>query len=385
MGSNPTDPTPSLVHLPGGTITMGATFADVVTSAPSTWGAANATSAAIVFPLGWPVALLLLSVVSDPAQMWHAGDRYAEVATLVRQAGEQMTDAVTRRAHADHWVEKGRDAFMANRLRPYQTALDQAAGMYDEMDGALKASALSYTGLGMSSAIIGSSLLSFVAPYLAAAVVPGIGASTTYVANKAMVEAGVVVRGMVASMAKVNGTVATMLSGLAVRLGVSQGALTGTAATGTATVAGGIGGYQTIWRAAPTMRESVSPVSWPAHLRDGETPPKGYHGATAVQLGDMKRIDHRSLEALGRDLDASASGTLDRACELARGNEVGVPGFGAAGVHLAYVCAGMRDTAVRHLTAGRDEPGKWLPALRTVADNWAYAEDATVKATRHVR
>ncbi|MFC4534350.1 hypothetical protein [Sphaerisporangium dianthi] len=364
---------------------MGATFGDVVTSAPSVWGAANATSAAMVFPLGWPVALTLLALVSDPAQIWHAGDRYAEVAKLVRQAGDQMTDAVVRRAGSDDWSEQGREAFMANRLRPYQVALGQAAGMYDDMDGTLKASAVAYTGLGLSSAIIGSSLLSFVAPYLAAAVVPGVGATATYVANTAMVEAGVVVRTMVAGMAKVNGAVASVLSGLATALGVSQGALTGVSAGVTAVTAGGLGGYQTIFRAAPSMRESVRPVLWPAHVDDGGSPPDGFRGSSAAQLRDLKRIHPRSIEALGRELDAGASKTLDKACELARGNDVGVPGFGGAGVHLAFVCVAMRDGAVRHLMAGRDQPGTWLPALRTVAGNWAYAEAATVEAAKRVR
>ncbi|WP_248960500.1 hypothetical protein [Sphaerisporangium perillae] len=360
---------------------MGVAFSDVVTSAPSAWGASNATAAAWVFPLGWPVAVALMALVSDPAQIWHAADRYGTVARLVRQANDQMTEAVTRRSRADDWTERGRDAFMANRLQPYQAALDEAAGMYDDMDHALKASSVSYTALGLSSATVGAALLSFVAPFLAAAVVPGLNASATYVANTAMVEAGTVVRSMVAGLAKVNGALASVLSGLAVRLGVSESVILG---LGAGTL-GAAGGYQTFGRAAPTMRDSVRSVPWPKDLGGESSLPSGYRRATAADLDALKSIRPPSIEALGRDLDLSASESLDEACALAGGNDVGLPGFGGAGVHLAGVCLAMRDSALRHLTAGRDQPGTWLPALRTVAGNWANAEQATVGATGHGR
>lgn len=116
---------------------MGVEFGDVVTSAPSVWGAMNASSAAIVLPLAWPVAILLGTLVSDPAQMWHAGERYDAIATHVRAATTQMTEAVNRRADADHWAEEGRNAFVATRVRPYQQRLKRTAARYDDIKGAL--------------------------------------------------------------------------------------------------------------------------------------------------------------------------------------------------------------------------------------------------------
>ena len=211
---------------------MGLAVRDVVTSAPSVWGAANAASATIVLPMAAPVAILLASVVSDPAQMWHAGDRYAVIAGHIRTASGQMTEAVNHRASADHWQEKARDAFVATRVRPYQQTLEQAAAMYEHIETVLKRCAVAYTAVGLSSAVIGAALNRYVAPLLAAAVVPSIKATATYVANAAMVEANAFVRALIAGLAKVNGAVLSVLVAVAAKLEVSDGLLLGLGTTG---------------------------------------------------------------------------------------------------------------------------------------------------------
>ncbi|GGL41664.1 hypothetical protein GCM10014719_48690 [Planomonospora parontospora subsp. antibiotica] len=353
---------------------MGVAPSDVITSAPSVWGAAGASSAAAVFPLAAPVALALGTLVSDPAQIWHAGDRYGGVAERVRSASTLVTEAVNGRADADRWTERGRDAFMAARVRPYQETLGQAAEMYDAMDAALKLTAVAYTSVGLSSAVIGAALVRHVASLLAAAVVPALNVQATYVANARMVEAGTAVRALIAGLAKANGPAAALLSGVAARLGVSRAVLAGLGTLG----AGGLGGFVGA-RAVPAAGGAATPLEWPRRVEgdvEGDAVPGGFRAPTADQRAGMRSIRPDSIRALGEDLDAGPGRVLDAAYEDARGIEVGFPGFGVAGIHLFHAHGEMRDGAVRQLAAGRDVPGTWLPGLRTTADNWVFAERA---------
>ncbi|MBG0815471.1 hypothetical protein [Planomonospora sp. ID82291] len=356
---------------------MGVAPSDVITSVPSVWGAANASSAAVVFPPAVPVALALGTLVSDPAQIWHAGDRYGSVAERVRSANALVGEAVNGRADADRWTEGGRDAFMAARVRPYQETLTQAADMYDGMDAALKATALAYTFVGLSSAVVGAALVRYVAPLLAAAVVPPLKAQATYVANARMVEARAAVRTLIAGLAKTNGSAAALLSAAAVRLGASRDVLAGLGVLGTAGLAG-LGGYHIGGRAAPALGAAATPLAWPRRIEGGAAP-DGFGVPTAAQRAGMRSIHPDSVKALGEDLDTGPGRILDAAYEDARGVEVGFPGFGVAGIHLFHAHGEMRDGAVRQLAAGRDVPGAWLPGLRTTADNWAFAERANTE------
>lgn len=359
---------------------MGISVSDVVTSTPSVWGAANAASAAVVYPLAVIVALPLAAVVSDPAQMWHAGQRYADIAGRIRSASAEMTEVVDHHASADHWSEHGKDAFIANRVKPYQATLDQAASMYEDLDGTLKGCAVGYTALGLSSAMIGSAVLSYVASLLALAVVPPIGATATYVANTEMVEAAQVVRTMIAGMAKVNGVATAILGRLTADLGSSKAVLATLGAGGAA-----LGGYYVGDRAAPSFTKTQASLNWPRQLPPGAALPAGYRAPSAADKDAIKKIDPASIKALGKDLDAGAAHTLGAAYEDARGNDVGYPGFGVVGLHIAHAHSVTREHAAQQLAASRDTPGTWLPGLRTSADNWIFAEQANVKSTRHDR
>lgn len=348
---------------------MSATKADVITSAPSVWGAANATSASRVFPTGAPVALALGTLISDPAQIWHAGDRFGHVAELVRTAKTQMAEAVERHASADQWSEQGRDAFVAGRVRPYQNSLDQAASMFDDMDDALRGCAVAYTAVGLTSAIIGSALLSYVAPLLAAAV-PGANITAGLMGNAAMVHATLRVRKLIAGLAQVNGVTAALFakagSQLARRIAVGGMAV--------------MGGRYVVGGAGDSMMGSVRAVPWPTEVRGDAQVPAGYRVPAADQADALKLIHPESVSALGKALDEGVGRTLTEAHNVASGNDVGVPGFGVVGTPVAHAYSSMRSDATDHLAAGRDEVGNWLPGLRTAMGNWAVAEDATLEA-----
>jgi hypothetical protein len=359
---------------------MGTTVSDVITSAPSAWGAANAMSAAVVFPLAAIAAVPLAALVSDPAQMWHAADRYGDVAGHIRSASAEITRAVARHADADHWSEQGKNAFMTTRVTPYRDTLDQAAVMFDDIRDTLRGCAVAYTGVGLASAVIGSVVLSSVANMLALAVVPGVNATATYVANVRMVEAGQFVRTLIAGLAKVNGVSAAIFARATAQLGSSKAVLSALTAGGTV-----LGGYYIGGRAAPSFTKTETVLNWPRQLPPGASMPHGYRAASGAEKDAIKKIAPASITALGKDLDVSAGETLGAAYDQARGNDVGYPGFGVVGLHVAHGHTEMRDHAAEQLAACRDTPGSWLPGLKTNADNWIFAEQASEKATQHVR
>lgn len=353
---------------------MGLTLSDVITSTPSAWGAANAASAAVVYPLAAFVAVPLVTVVSDPAQIWHAGQRYGHVAECIRTASSEISQAVDRHASADHWREEGRNAFVANRVTPYQDTLGQAAGMYDNVRDTLWGCAIGYTVAGLSSAVIGSAVLSYVAGLLAAAVVPGVDVAATYVANARMVEASQVVRTLISGLAKINGVSWSILG----RITAEIGALPIVTTVGT-----GVSGYYIGASAEPSFEKTQTTLNWPRQLKAGAAVPPGYRAPSAADQDAIKKITPASITALGRDLDRGPAKTLADAYDQAQGNDVGYPGFGVVGLHLAHAHSVMRHHAAQQLAACRDTPGTWLPGLRTCSDTWVFAEQAGVDATKH--
>jgi hypothetical protein len=359
---------------------MGMTAADVVTSAPSVWGATNAASAAVVYPLATLVAVPLALVVSDPAQMWHAADRYDGVAGRIRTASTEITQAVTRHASADKWSEKGKNAFVANRVKPYQATLEQAALMYENCGSTLRGCAIGYTAAGLSSAVIGSAMLGYVATLLAAAAVPGVNATATYVANERMVEALEVVRGLIRGLAKVNGLAGSIIEALTARFGGLRVALPVLAGGG-----GALGGYHIGAKDVPAFDATRTTLHWPQQVTPGSAAPAGYHAPSAADENAIRSIEPASIKALGKDLDTGAAKTLAGAYDEACGNEVGYPGFGVVGLAVGHAHSRMRDHAARQLAACRDTPGTWLPGLRSTADNWVWAEQASADAARHGR
>ncbi|GAA4505071.1 hypothetical protein GCM10023191_060310 [Actinoallomurus oryzae] len=350
---------------------MGITASDVITSMPSVWGATDAASAASVYPLAAFVAVPLAAVVSDPAQMWHAGKRYGTVAEHIRTASSEISQAVDRHASADHWREKGRDAFVANRVKPYQDTLDQAAKMYDNVHDTLLGCAVGYTMAGLASAVIGAAVLNYVASLLAAAAVPGANVATTFVANERMLNASQVVRDLISGLAKVNDVAGSIIGRITAEIKALP-ALTGAGA--------GLSGYYIGARAEPAFEKTQTTLHWPRRLKPGEALPTGYRAASAADQDAIKKIDPASITALGRDLDRGAAKTLADAYDQAQGNDVGYPGFGLVGLHLAHAHSVMREHAAQQLAACRDTPGAWLPGLRTNAGNWVFAEQANVAA-----
>ncbi|GAA0365586.1 hypothetical protein NE235_02200 [Actinoallomurus spadix] len=356
---------------------MGLTSEDVITSAPSVYGAACAMGAASLY---WPAAILvpiLGGVVSDPAQIWHLGTRCRHVADRIRAASDEMTAAVKSCADDFHWKEKGKKAFLETRLWPYQDALDEAADNFDSLANTLSLTAVGYTGLGLLSAAVGAAALTTVTSgALAGVVAPEI----TLAVNGRLAQIMKVIVSALRRLATWNGKLAKAMievlkrqevltrgAGRAVKLGT--GGVLAVSEVGSLAV-GGI--------AASTMKDDVDDVRWPERLAAGAAVPKGYKAATADQKNALRQIRHESIVELGKRLDSTAGVTLDAACREAADLHAGQPGFGACGQPIASAFKTARDGAVEQLTEARDTPGTWLPGLRTTAGNWVTAEDHSI-------
>jgi hypothetical protein len=373
---------------------MGMTVSDMVTSVPSVYGATTSARAAVVAaraaPFTWTAALVspvaalvavsLAATVSDPAQMWHAGERYGDVATHIRAASSEMTGAVARHAGTDNWSERGKDAFVATRVTPYQNNLKQAAAMYDDIKRTIQGCAIAYGGAGISSALIGAAALNLVASLVATAGVPGANVPAAVAANAGLAQATKVARALMDGLTKVNSFAEKILIDLFARFRSLQVLVP---VVGVGSMAGEINYLK--GDADRAFEGTQTTLNWPRQLPAGAAMPAGYRAAGAADKDAIKKIRPESIKALGKDLDAGAAETLGTAYEQARGNDVGYPGFGAVGLHLAHAHSVLRDHAAQQLAASRDTPGTWLPGLRTNADNWIFAEQANVDATKHPR
>jgi hypothetical protein len=350
---------------------MGST-ADIITSGPSVIGATSAATAATYYPFARFVAVPLVLIVSDPAQIWHAGERFSTIADHLRTASSEMTAAVTRHADSDHWNEHGKKAFLNNRLKPYQQALAKSAQMFDDVRLTLFGCATSYTFAGIASAAIGAEVLASAASVLVSAAVAPLEAGAISMANYRLLQAWQVVKKIMGFLAALDSAVVGAF-GKITNLLITGGAIGTEALTGV---------YYPNSSAIHSFKDTEVTVRWPMQQKAGAALPEGYHAPSAAQSHALKMIAPASIKALGEDLDKGAAQTIGQAYDQARGNDVGAPGFGLIGIRTAHAYSEMRNHAADQLAACRDAPGTWLPGLRTTADNWIFAEQKNDRSTR---
>ncbi|MFC4589300.1 hypothetical protein [Sphaerisporangium corydalis] len=349
---------------------MGVTKADVITSAPSVSGAAQAVAAAYVLPLvGLPIAAALTTFVSDPAQIWHAADRFEHVATLVRSAGTLLGDEIA--AGTREWNEKGKDAFVTSRVEPYGRALDEAAAMYDDLGDTLKSGAVAYSTLGIASAVIGAATLAIARTAFSN------GLAGQAVGNAALAGARERVVSLTKYVDEVNRLMAKIFSHAASQVIKNAGVRRFSAFAVNGALTGVPGAYILSGPFGSALTGDVRTVPWPKEIKDGEPVPTGYR---AAQSKDLKLVHPDAIRALGKALESTVGATLGRALDAARTNEVGLPGFGVIGIPVAHAFSAVRNGAADQLAGGVDTVGTWLPMLATAGGNWAVAEKATTDA-----
>lgn len=158
-------------------------FDDIIDSAPSVYGAAATSYACFLVPAAIPLAAMQGTVVSDPAQMWHAGDRHTDLAGKADDANKQLTTLVNSRASTDNWEGKDKQSFIDVHVKPYQTALTQTAKTHNNVNGTLNTMAKVYTGAGILSSTIGTIVAGCAVAVAGTWWLPGVDVATMASAN----------------------------------------------------------------------------------------------------------------------------------------------------------------------------------------------------------
>jgi hypothetical protein len=158
---------------------------DFIDSAPSVAGFGMTSAACFSVPAAIPLAMMQGTVISDPAQIWHAGSRHSELAGKADDVKAQLKQVVDKRASADKWDGKDKQNFISMHVEPYNKALDQTAALHKGISGSLGSVAKVYQVVGGLSAAIGAIMLAWSLTVDSTALIPGVDLATEGAATAA--------------------------------------------------------------------------------------------------------------------------------------------------------------------------------------------------------
>ncbi|GAA4505405.1 hypothetical protein GCM10023191_061040 [Actinoallomurus oryzae] len=187
-------------------------FDDFIDSAPSVLGAGLTTAACFAIPAAIPLAMMQGTAISDPAQIWHTGDRHTALAGKAEDAKHQLTQAVEKHAKDDKWDGNDAQAFKQSNLTPYQTALDQTSELHKGIGGSLGTLAKVYMGAGLLSATIGGIMAACAVAVAGVSWIPGVNAAAEGAATATAETSSGVFRTVLNGLVTVIGTVGRLLT-----------------------------------------------------------------------------------------------------------------------------------------------------------------------------
>jgi hypothetical protein len=147
---------------------------DLIDSAPSTLGFLLTSGACFLCPAAIPLAAMQGTVISDPAQVWHVGDRHNALADHATATKADITQAVDKHADADKWSGEDKNAFTEAHVTPYQRALDDTAKMNHGIGGSMGTAAKVLLGIGAFSLTIGTIMAACAAAVAGVSWIPGV-------------------------------------------------------------------------------------------------------------------------------------------------------------------------------------------------------------------
>jgi hypothetical protein len=203
-------------------------FDDFIDSAPSVAGFGLTTYACFAVPAAIPLAAMQGTIISDPAQIWHASDRHTTLAGKAESAKTQLTQAVDKRASDDNWAGDDKNMFSEAHVKPYSTALDQTSEMHTHISSAMNTLAKVYMGAGLLSATIGGIMAACASGVIACSWIPGANAAAEGAATVAAETSSGVFRGILAKLAVLisnAGKLLKSIKGLLLVAGVGFGGL----------------------------------------------------------------------------------------------------------------------------------------------------------------
>jgi hypothetical protein len=203
-------------------------FDDFIDSAPSVGGFGLTTYACFAVPAAIPLAAMQGTIISDPAQIWHASDRHTTLAGKAESAKTELTQAVDKRASADNWAGNDKEMFAQAHVEPYKTALDQTSQMHKSISGSMNTLAKVYMGAGLLSLTIGGIMAACASGVIACSWIPGANAAAEGAATAAAETSSGVFRGILAKLALLisnAGKLLKSITGLLAIAGVGYGGL----------------------------------------------------------------------------------------------------------------------------------------------------------------
>jgi hypothetical protein len=233
---------------------MGISARDAL-AAPSTIGFFSATFAAGVIPAAIPHAALAGTVISDPGQIWHAGDRHGIVAGTTGTAKDD-TDGIIKPKDGFSTPE-ARQAY-DTRMTQYTKALDETKNQHNTIDTMLKIAGGVWTALGAASLTIGTALALQAAGVISVSWIPGVDAAAFAEANGFAASMGVVFRGIITGLRGIITKIITMLKGLK-ELSLKRKLILGGLSVGALTF------HSQIYDAVTTMLPGGTKPSWPTN------------------------------------------------------------------------------------------------------------------------
>ena len=189
-------------------------FDDFIDSAPSVLGAGLTTAACFAVPAAIPLALMQGTVISDPAQIWHAGSRHNDLAGKADSAKTELTQAVDKRASADSWDGNDKNMFVQANVEPYKTALDQTAQMHNGIGDSMSTLAKVYMGAGLLSATIGGIMAACAVAVAGTSWIPGVDVATEGAATATAETSSSVFRSILLKLATLIGNAGRLLKSI---------------------------------------------------------------------------------------------------------------------------------------------------------------------------
>ncbi|MGI5225401.1 hypothetical protein [Actinoallomurus sp. CA-142502] len=232
---------------------MGISARDALAT-PSILGFGASTFAAGVIPAAIPIAALAGTLISDPGQIRHAGDRHATVAETAGKAKDD-TDAIVK--PADGFSTPAARQAYDTRMGQYTKALGDTKDQHSTLDTMMKIAGDVWIALGAASLAVGTALALQAAGVISVSWLPGANAAAFAEANGFAGAMNVVLRGIVTGLRGIITKIITMLKGIK-DLSLKRKLLLGGLAVG------GVMGHSYIGNAVSSIVPVTKP-SWPTN------------------------------------------------------------------------------------------------------------------------
>jgi hypothetical protein len=158
-----------------------------------------------------PIAALAGGIISDPGQIWHAGDRHKLVADTTAQAKDEMQTIVS---NPEGFKSPTAKQSFDTRMDGYTKAIQETKDQHGILEAILKWAAGVVEALGLASLAVGGTLALVAAGVISVSWVPGVNASVYAEANGIASQVGATLRAVVKGFLNLLAKLKTILSGI---------------------------------------------------------------------------------------------------------------------------------------------------------------------------